>query len=167
MTRLALRAADLVEKAFMPWDQAEKLALDEIGIGDDEIDELIGEATSHAIIGLLDDEEVREFVRSILVHQPDGATESKALLDVATERHWQDAKWGGPTHDDGHNQMDWYGFVHRRLETLLLAVFRRNNSALRKTWIEIAALAVAAVESIDRKGSIATQSEAANGGSPI
>ena len=63
------RAIDLHEKAFMPWVEAEKLALEEDGIGDSEIDELIGNASSHAIVGLLGDEEVREFVRSILVHQ--------------------------------------------------------------------------------------------------
>lgn len=62
------RATDLHEKAAMPWAQAEKLALEEEGIGNTEIDELIGNASSHAIIGLLDDEEVREFVRSILVY---------------------------------------------------------------------------------------------------
>ena len=63
------RAIDLHEKAFMPWGQAEKLALDEAGIGDAEIDELIGNASHNVVISLLDDEEVREFVRSILVHQ--------------------------------------------------------------------------------------------------
>jgi hypothetical protein len=64
------RAQDLHEKAFMPWGQAEKLALEESGIGDAEIDELIGNASNTVLIGLLDEEDVREFVRSILIHQP-------------------------------------------------------------------------------------------------
>lgn len=71
------RAQDLHEKASMPWGQAEKLALEEAGIGDAEIDELIGEASNSVLIGLLDKEDVREFVRSILVHQPSAVTQAK------------------------------------------------------------------------------------------
>jgi hypothetical protein len=77
------RAIDLHEKAFMPWGEAEKLALEEDGIGDSEIDELIGNVSNNVVISLLDDEEVREFVRSILVHQyaltpkQSGTTENK------------------------------------------------------------------------------------------
>lgn len=68
---LLQRAVDLYEKSGMPWMQAEKLALEEIGIGDAEIDEMIGNASheSTAITGLLSEEELRAFVRSILLYQ--------------------------------------------------------------------------------------------------
>jgi hypothetical protein len=63
------RADDLHGKAFMPWEQAEKLALEESGIEDEEIDELIGNCLRSEVVTLLSKEEVRAFVRSILVHQ--------------------------------------------------------------------------------------------------
>ena len=73
---------------------------------------------------------------------------SKALQDVATERQRQDAKWGGPEHDDLHSFADWHRFINERLASSAYA----NEARTRKLLIEIAALAVAAAESIDRKG---------------
>jgi hypothetical protein len=74
---------------------------------------------------------------------------SKALQDVATERQRQDAKWGGPEHDDTHPISDWQRFISQRAENL---VYRGNPERMYELFIEIAALAVAAAESIDRKG---------------
>ena len=74
---------------------------------------------------------------------------SKALQDVATERQRQDAKWGGPEHDDTHPISDWQQFISQRAENL---VYRGNPERMYELFIEIAALAVAAAESIDRKG---------------
>ena len=73
---------------------------------------------------------------------------SKALQDVATERQRQDAKWGGPEHDDLHSFADWRRFINNRLASSAYV----SDSRTRKFWIEIAALAIAAAESIDRKG---------------
>ena len=73
---------------------------------------------------------------------------SKALQDVATERQRQDAKWGGPEHDDLHSFADWHRFINERLASSAYA----NEARTRKLLIEIAALAVAAAESMDRKG---------------
>ena len=74
---------------------------------------------------------------------------SKALQDVATERQRQDAKWGGPEHDDTHPISNWQRFISQRAENL---VYRGNPERMYELFIEIAALAVAAAESIDRKG---------------
>ena len=74
---------------------------------------------------------------------------SKALQDVATERQRQDAKWGGPEHDDTHPISDWQRFISQRAENL---VYRGNPERMYELFIEIAALAVAAAESMDRKG---------------
>lgn len=76
-----------------------------------------------------------------------GMAASKALQDVATERQRQDAKWGGPEHDDLHSFADWHRFINERLACSAYA----NEARTRKLLIEIAALAVAAAESMDRK----------------
>lgn len=67
---LQARAIALHEKAFMPWADAEALALSEAGVDDAMLDELIGEAKDSNLLSLLDDEDVRAFVRTMLVHQP-------------------------------------------------------------------------------------------------
>ncbi len=65
------RALELHEKASMPWAAAEELALSEAGIDDAAIDELIGEAGYAGLDSLLTDpDSLRQFARSLLVHQP-------------------------------------------------------------------------------------------------
>lgn len=64
------RATDLHEKAGMPWWGAEELALSEAGIDEAGIDELIGECGYAGLESLLTcADELRQFTRSILVHQ--------------------------------------------------------------------------------------------------
>ena len=65
--------------------------------------------------------------------------------EIAAERAAQDAKWGGPAHDDTHFASDWIGYIidHAR-RAFAVGGFRRQ-------MIRVAALAVAAVESHDRK----------------
>lgn len=62
--------------------------------------------------------------------------------EIRAERERQDAKWGGPEHDDQHTAHDWWWFIRERIG-------QRREQA----FIEVAALAVAAVESIRRKRS--------------
>lgn len=64
-TALQNRAIELVEKAGMPWQQAEELALSECGIGAAEIAELQGECTESDI---LTGDEIPALIRSVLVH---------------------------------------------------------------------------------------------------
>lgn len=69
---LLKRATELHEKGFMPWVEAEELALSEIGIEEAAIDELIGECTQRAFdddFFLTGVDEVRAFMRAALVHQ--------------------------------------------------------------------------------------------------
>lgn len=70
---------------------------------------------------------------------------SKAVSDVLKERRRQDIKWGGPEHDDGHSAEDWERFIMKRipLSSTLDAPFRQR-------MVEVAALAIAAAESLDR-----------------
>lgn len=70
-TSILKRATELHEKGFMPWAEAEELALSEAGIDDAEIDELIGNCGYAGLSSLLTTEdELRTFTRSVLVHQP-------------------------------------------------------------------------------------------------
>lgn len=74
--------------------------------------------------------------------------EQEVLEEVRAERARQDAKWGGPEHDDGHEQAIWVRLIDDRLAYPEDA---NGCKEYRQDMIEIAALAVAAVESFDRK----------------
>lgn len=71
----------------------------------------------------------------------------KIVIEVCRERARQDEKHGGPAHDDTHTLNDWRRYITVRLPTVHYVPNKEN----RKDLIEIAALAVAAVESLDRK----------------
>ena len=81
---------------------------------------------------------------------------TRVLEQVSEERARQDAKWGGTAHDDGHDAQDWSQFIGYQNQAIPyeanLAVDREEYDAIvRRRFIKIAALAVAAVQSIDRK----------------
>jgi hypothetical protein len=69
-----------------------------------------------------------------------------ALSDVLKERRCQDVKWGGPAHDDEHVPEDWERFIMKRIP-----VESKPDETFRLRMVQIAALALAAVESFDRK----------------
>lgn len=67
------------------------------------------------------------------------------MMHVAHERGMQDGQWGGAEHDDTHDAKDWRRFIDKQM------LLMHTNGGERERFIKIAALAVAAVESIDRK----------------
>ncbi len=71
---------------------------------------------------------------------------NRVLDEVMEERRRQDEQWGGPEHDDGHINSDWVGFIGLQLGRLSV-----GSAAYRETMVKIAALAVSAIESHDRK----------------
>ncbi len=99
--------------------------------------------------------------------------------EIRTERAAQNAKWGGPEHDDEHDGLDWLSYLLEHAAKMLSGAVRaergdwpsnnpmhdrrwtftvlvppsgeRNWRAYRKQLIRVAALAVAAVESSDRR----------------
>lgn len=73
-------------------------------------------------------------------------TVSRAVSDVLKERRRQDLKWGGPKHDDEHSPEDWERFIMKRIP-----VVSEHDTAFRGRMVQIAALAIAALESFDRK----------------
>lgn len=68
--------------------------------------------------------------------------------EIAKEREYQDNLWGGSAHDDQHTSRDWTVFVIKRLGKMVEA---HTLWDIRDLWIKVAALAVAAIEAIDRK----------------
>jgi hypothetical protein len=84
--------------------------------------------------------------------------------EIAEERRAQDAKWGGPGHDDEHGPEMWISLVckhARRGHDAFVKASKLPNSSqrgalgeavatYRKQMVRAAALAVAAVEVIDR-----------------
>lgn len=74
--------------------------------------------------------------------------QSPVMAEIAEERRRQDSKWGGPAHDDTHTLLDWWSFMQMRMVGL---AYPGGKADERRDLIQIAALAVAAVESLDRK----------------
>lgn len=68
------------------------------------------------------------------------------LTEVMKERAHQDERWGGANHDDQHTLKDFVGFIERYTRRVLW-----DTVTSRKALIQVAALAVAACESLDRK----------------
>ncbi len=76
------------------------------------------------------------------------SSSSVIYSEIRNERTRQDKKWGGPDHDNNHSLSDWNRFIdHQQHE----ATYEPTLDDVRYRLIKIGALAVAAVESIDRK----------------
>lgn len=71
----------------------------------------------------------------------------RIIAEIKAERAAQDAQWGGADHDDRHGMEEFAEFIDGQLTKC--AHGRSQNS--RERFIKIAALALAAVESHDRK----------------
>lgn len=67
--------------------------------------------------------------------------------DIIAERFAQDRQWGGPDHDDGHHPLDWIPIIDKQLSKIL---FDTDQIQRRSRFVKVAAIAVAAIESIDR-----------------
>lgn len=74
------------------------------------------------------------------------------LAQVGEERRRQDEQWGGPLHDDHHTPRQWFGLVDDHLGRAKKAAGGKStdHDTYRHNLVQVAALAVAAVESLDR-----------------
>jgi hypothetical protein len=74
----------------------------------------------------------------------------KEIFDaIAEEREAQDKQWGCPYHDDMHTANDWIVIIFRSLaKAACFDHFRPRD--FRHRMIQVAAVAVAAVEAVDR-----------------
>lgn len=66
---------------------------------------------------------------------------AEVLAEVVAERGRQNKQWGGAEHDDEHGPDEFLGFIRRQVS---------KDGDVRERLIKIAALAVAAIESLDR-----------------
>lgn len=77
--------------------------------------------------------------------------EINILKEIDQERKRQDTKWGGSEHDDNHHTVDFCRFIKNYTGWAEQMAMMESPDKARNRLIQIAALAVAAVESIDRK----------------
>jgi len=88
---------------------------------------------------------------SILTTQPTGGEwVTQALRDVAAERQRQDGKWGGPEHDDQKCPNDFVQHVEDYAGWARVMAGMGSYDKYRNRMIQVAALACAAVEAVDR-----------------
>lgn len=81
-------------------------------------------------------------------HKDDCAT--SALTDIAAERGRQDRKWGGPKHDDQKSPNDFVQHIEDYAGWARVMAGMGSFEKYRRRMIQVAALAVAAVEAADR-----------------
>lgn len=77
---------------------------------------------------------------------PDNPGRVRAIADALLEREYQDKKWGGPSHDDTETEENWVKYITEYAN----AQGRAKDYDFRKRLVKVAALALAAIESIDR-----------------
>jgi len=73
---------------------------------------------------------------------------SQVYAEIWAERVKQDAQWGGPAHDDTLNRHDWIKIIDRFRYRMIGS---KTPERQRENFLQIAAVAVAAIESLDRK----------------
>lgn len=85
--------------------------------------------------------------------------QATVFKQIAVERERQDRQWGGHDHDDEHERPHWLNFIDEHKARAKKAISRQTGQRearpdldeYRKQLVEIAALAIAAIESHDRK----------------
>ena len=76
------------------------------------------------------------------------------LQEIRGERLRQDALWGGPAHDDALATEHFLNLIRDRLENRIRLDLENGHLLdARRRLVQVAAIAVAAIESMDRKAS--------------
>lgn len=85
----------------------------------------------------------------------------KIYSEITAERAYQDKKWGGVTNDDSKSVYDWIAFIVVYLGRASGAEtdWGQNIVLIRPLLVKVAALAVAAIESLDRRFSSLKEQE--------
>lgn len=79
------------------------------------------------------------------------ALQENILREIQQERTHQDALHGGPKKDDQHTPADWVAILARHLGLAVGDAAVIDVVRYRRQLIRVAAVAVAAVESLDRR----------------
>ena len=75
----------------------------------------------------------------------------RILDEIRRERDRQDEKYGGPDHDDSHYPGDWCLILSKYLgRASAETIDAKPDAAFRDNMIKIAAVAIAATQSLDR-----------------
>lgn len=61
---------------------------------------------------------------------------------ILAERVRQDIIWGGKSHDDTHSEFDWRMLIYNQIH---------DGNDFRNNMVKVATLAIAAIESYDRR----------------
>lgn len=83
----------------------------------------------------------------------------KVLGMVAAERERQDGKWGGPQHDDEHSTAEFVQLIQDYAAWARVMAGMGSREKARRRLVQVAALAVAAVESIERRGGLTPEED--------
>lgn len=87
---------------------------------------------------------------------PSGRNERRdVFMEIHAERLTQDAQWGGSEHDDRHPPEDWLDFIRKQVDAADSLIgngeeFESGDAIYRQRMVKVAALAVAAIETLDR-----------------
>jgi hypothetical protein len=75
------------------------------------------------------------------------------LSELALIRDTQDRQWGGTVHDDHNEPWDWVAYITKSLGRSIVypPTTKRALVSFRQELMKVAAIAVAAAQSIDRK----------------
>jgi hypothetical protein len=113
---------------------------------------MTGKANDYLCIGIAGerypmDREI--FEKSYVASNPE-ADRLQAIFDqIAEERVRQDARWGGPRHDDLLSLHDFSSFIMKKIFQMWGEQYQGIKASFR--FIQIAALAVAAIQSAYRR----------------
>ena len=88
-----------------------------------------------------DDEEVQAMIAA-------KRRQKAVLAEVAAERHRQDEKWGEQNHDAGK----WMLILAEEVGEAAKAALEGDVAQERAEYVQVAAVAVARIECIDRRG---------------
>jgi hypothetical protein len=83
-------------------------------------------------------------------HTVSGRDQEQAIDLLLDERDYQDAKWGGPAHDDTEPPAAWVGYITE----YLLGEGRAEGYSFAKRMVKVGALALAALEAEIRAGAL-------------
>ncbi len=78
--------------------------------------------------------------------------QQKVMLDVIDERARQDMQWG-PEHDDKHPTFEFVQLIQNYSNWAQVMSANGSEDKARRRLVQVAALAFAAVEAIDRRKS--------------
>ena len=79
----------------------------------------------------------------------------RILDEIRQERARQDEKYGGPDHDDSHHPGDWCLILTKYLgRAAAETIDAVPDAAFRDNMMKIAAVAIAATQSLDRTQSV-------------